>query len=182
MTDISIFDGEHPLLIDKPIRLIELFAGYGSQSLALKYLGVPFRHHCISEWAINSIQAYKDVHFGDDGNDYSYPFSDNEIRKWFHDGRISRDYNKPLTDEQIDKMPIETLRSIFNNMWASNNRGSICLMHATDLNITEVQDYTYILTYSFPCQDLSMSGLRQGMARGGANPFRDAVGSRETAL
>ena len=36
-------------------QLIELFAGYGSQSLALKYLGVPFEHHKICEWAIPSI-------------------------------------------------------------------------------------------------------------------------------
>ena len=45
MTDqISIFDGDKPLRIEKPIRLIELFAGYGSQALALKCLGVQFDH------------------------------------------------------------------------------------------------------------------------------------------
>ena len=45
MTDqISIFDGDKPLRIEKPIRLIELFAGYRSQSLALKYLCVQFEH------------------------------------------------------------------------------------------------------------------------------------------
>lgn len=33
---ISLFDGDHKLTIDKPIRLIELFAGYGSQALAYK--------------------------------------------------------------------------------------------------------------------------------------------------
>ena len=44
MTDqISIFDGDKPLRIEKPIRLIELFAGYGSQALALKYLEIPSR-------------------------------------------------------------------------------------------------------------------------------------------
>lgn len=36
----SFFDGTEKIKIDKPIRLIELFAGYGSQHLALKYLGV----------------------------------------------------------------------------------------------------------------------------------------------
>lgn len=38
---ISMFDGVKPFKINKPIRLIELFGGYGSQSLALKYLGIP---------------------------------------------------------------------------------------------------------------------------------------------
>ena len=36
MEQISIFDGNNKLLIDKPIRLVELFGGYGSQALALK--------------------------------------------------------------------------------------------------------------------------------------------------
>ena len=57
MTQISLFDGDTPLKITKPIRLIELFAGYGSQSLALKYLNVPFEHWKICEWAVKSIQA-----------------------------------------------------------------------------------------------------------------------------
>lgn len=65
--EISIFDiGKEEKRIKKPIRLIEFFAGYGSQALALKYLGVPFEHHKISEWAVPSIKAYKDLHFEDD--------------------------------------------------------------------------------------------------------------------
>ena len=61
--------------INKPIRLIELFAGYGSQALALKYLGVEFEHWKICEWAVKSIQAYKDIHFTEDNTDYSKPLS-----------------------------------------------------------------------------------------------------------
>lgn len=39
MTDqISIFDEDKPLRIEKPIRLIELFAGYGSQALSKSLL------------------------------------------------------------------------------------------------------------------------------------------------
>ena len=37
---MSIFETIYPKYkITKPIRLIEFFAGYGSQALALKYLG-----------------------------------------------------------------------------------------------------------------------------------------------
>ena len=64
--NLSIFDVMYPKYkITKPIRLIECFAGYGSQALALKYLGVPFEHWRTCEWAIKSIQAYKDIHFTD---------------------------------------------------------------------------------------------------------------------
>ena len=58
MNQASIFEGTEPLKIKKPVRLIELFAGYGSQALALKYLGVPFEHWRICEWAYKSIIAY----------------------------------------------------------------------------------------------------------------------------
>ena len=45
MVEQTIFDLMYPKFkIDKPIRLIELFSGYGSQALALKYLGVNFEH------------------------------------------------------------------------------------------------------------------------------------------
>lgn len=83
---MSLFDGTQPFIIDKPIRLIEIFGGYGSQSLALKYLGVPFEHHLLSEWAVKSIQAYKDLHFGEDATDYSEKLSKDEIVD-FLDGR-----------------------------------------------------------------------------------------------
>lgn len=37
---------------------------------------------------------------------------------------------------------------------------------AADLNITNKDRYEYIMTYSFPCQDLSKSGKGQGMKKG----------------
>ena len=72
MENLSIFDCLYPKYkVDKPIRLIELFAGYGSQALALKYLGVPFEHWKICEWNYKSCNAYKRIHFGNDNTDYS---------------------------------------------------------------------------------------------------------------
>ena len=72
MEQVSLFnDLLNDFKLTKPIKLIECFAGYGSQALALKYLGVDFTHHRICEWAIKSIQAYKDIHYTNDNNDYS---------------------------------------------------------------------------------------------------------------
>lgn len=43
---MSIFDfTREPISITKPIRLIELFAGYGSQAMALKRIGANFEHY-----------------------------------------------------------------------------------------------------------------------------------------
>ena len=65
MNDISIFE----LLFDdyksKKVRLIELFASFGSQNLSLKYLGANYEHYKICGWATKSIQAYNDLHIQD---------------------------------------------------------------------------------------------------------------------
>ena len=43
---LSLFDDEKPLFkIKTPIRLIELFAGVGSQAMALRDLGTDFEHY-----------------------------------------------------------------------------------------------------------------------------------------
>lgn len=48
---ISIFDIIRPSIkITKPIRLIELFAGIGSQAMALKRLGANFEHYRVVEF------------------------------------------------------------------------------------------------------------------------------------
>lgn len=151
MNQMSLFDGAEKLRITKPIRLIELFAGYGSQALALKYLGVPFEHHRISEWAIKSIQAYKDMHFPNDDTDYSNGM-DRKVIEYFLYGKVSSDYNAPTAKEQLARMPEGALRRIYNNMKSTNNLGSILSVRGGDLGITETNKYTYILTYSFPCQ------------------------------
>lgn len=136
----SLFEGSQPLIIDKPIRLIELFAGYGSQALALKYLGVPFEHWRISEWAIKSIQAYKDMHFAD--MDYPIDKTDAEILDYL-DGRISSDYNTPLTREKIKRTDY---RRVYCNMKVTNNVGSVVLAKGKDFAITDTDKYTYLLT------------------------------------
>lgn len=83
MNQTTIFDVLYPKYkITKPIRLIELFAGYGSQALALKYLGVKFEHWKICEWAVKSIQAYKDIHFTNDNFDYSQGISESELMEY----------------------------------------------------------------------------------------------------
>ncbi len=42
----------------------------------------------------------------------------------------------------------------------------ICNFHGTDLNIIEKDKYDYVLTYSYPCVDLSVAGRMEGMKEG----------------
>lgn len=162
---ISLFDGTQQLINDKPIRLIQMFAGYGSQLLAFKYLGMKAEDYKISEWAVKSIQAYKDLHTNDT-TDYSKGIPIADIRRWFYGGRISKDYNKPLTNKEIDRLPEQQIRTIYNNMKATNNLGSVMLIKGRDLEINNTDKFCYVLTYSYPCQDVSNAGKQAGMAKG----------------
>ena len=63
MAQISIFDMLlEPVKIDKPIRLIEIFAGYGSQAMALERMGVDFETYKVVEFDEHAIRSYNAVH------------------------------------------------------------------------------------------------------------------------
>lgn len=108
---ISFFDGNQPLKIKKPIRLIELFAGIGAQAKALENLGVPFEHYRICEFDKFAVKSYNAVH--------GTNFETSDITK----------------------------------------------IHAEDLAVVDTDQFCYILTYSFPCTDLSKAGKQAGMSR-----------------
>lgn len=152
---ISFFDGDQKKIITKPIRIIEAFAGYGSQALALKYLGANFEHHRICEWAVKSIQAYKDLHFSEDKTNYSQDLSFEEVVQYLFDRGISLDYSNPANIDQIRRLGEKQCRTIYNNIIATHNLVSVCNVKGGDLGITETDKFEYILTYSFPCPRLA---------------------------
>ena len=111
--NMTIFDYLYPTFkIDKPIRLIELFAGVGSQAMALRDLGADFEHYRVVEFDKYAIKSYNAIH-----------------------------------------------GTSFSTM-------DICKVNGGDLGIKNTDKYCYIMTYSFPCQDLSVAGKMQGMSKG----------------
>ena len=60
---LGLFDEEYPqYCIDKPIRLITLFSGIGSQEMALKALGVDFEIYKAVEFDEHAIRSYNAIH------------------------------------------------------------------------------------------------------------------------
>lgn len=150
MNQTTIFDVLYPKYkITKPIRLIETFSGYGSQALALKYLGVKFEHWKICEWAVKSIQAYKDMHFTNDTKEIS--MSKDEMIDYLYNKGISSNYNEPMTKNQISRLNEKQLKTIIENIEITHNLVNIQQVKGQDLEIIEKEQYEYILTYSFPC-------------------------------
>lgn len=137
--------------MSKKLRLIELFSGYSSQALALKYIGVDFEHYKTCEWAIKSIQAEKDLHFKDDNTDYSANLTKEQLIQFLVNKGISSNYNEPMTESQIARLGETKLRQIYNNIKANHNLVNIQQVKGGDLEITNTDEYDYLMTYSFPC-------------------------------
>jgi len=97
--------------IKKPIRLIEMFGGIGSQSAALRNLSKDFVNYKLIEIDNYCILSYNAIH----GTNFQ--------------------------PQDITKIKGE------------------------DLEIVEKDKYEYVLTYSFPCTDVSLAGKRLGMAK-----------------
>ena len=70
--------------------------------------------------------------------------------------------NKYLVDQ--DALNEKQLKTILNNIFQTHNLVNIQQVKGIDLQITETDFYDYILTYSFPCQDLSLAGKGKGMS------------------
>lgn len=153
-------ESEHPFKITKPIRLIEFFAGVGFQRMGIERTFPNAKSWRTTEWAVPSILAYDVAH---NGNVATSTIEDKDflVNELFNLG-ISVNYNDPASLSQIQHMPLEKLQRIYAAIERNNNLVNIMNVKGIDLNLVDYEDYTYVLTYSFPCQDLSLAGSGNG--------------------
>lgn len=64
---------------------------------------------------------------------------------------------------EFDKYAVKSYNAIHGTNFEVSDIREI---HAIDLGIEKRNDFTYLLTYSFPCTDLSIAGKMEGMKRG----------------
>lgn len=64
---------------------------------------------------------------------------------------------------EIDEFAIRSYNAIHNTDFQATD---ITTVKGNDLGIVDKDKYSYILTYSYPCQDLSVAGLQKGMVEG----------------
>lgn len=62
-----------------------------------------------------------------------------------------------------DKYAIQSYNAVHGTNFSTSD---ITKLTASDLNIVDTEHYNYLLTYSFPCQDLSNAGKGRGMEKG----------------
>ncbi len=64
---------------------------------------------------------------------------------------------------EFDKYAVASYNAVHGTNFATSD---ITKIHAADLGIVETDKYEYIMTYSFPCTDLSTAGKQAGMEKG----------------
>lgn len=145
------------------LKVIELFAGIGSQTQALKNKKIDHQVVAISEWSINSIISYGELH----GDKKEYDISREDMIKELSNFTFSLDTKIPYN---ISKLKDDRLYLLYKNHKNSKNVGSIVNLNGSNLPNCN------LLTYSFPCQDLSLQGKQKGLFEGNTSSLLWQVG------
>ena len=147
--------------MEKTYNIVELFSGIGSQAAALKNLGVKINTVGTSEWDVHAIVAYDMIHGGTDiPADIARMSKDELLEKMSH-YTFSNSGKAPLEYEALRTYSVESLRYIYTSIRRNHNFVDISALEGK-----EMPDGIDILTYSFPCQDLSNVGAFHGYNKG----------------
>ena len=138
------------------LRVLEVFSGYGSQSMSLRDIGVDHEVVGISEIEPDAIIAYGSIRFNleDLHTDKTY----NEMRSELIAKNVGKDFKTGKS--RIPRMKKDKLEMLYKFDKAANNFGDVSI-----IDLEKLPDFDY-MTYSFPCTDISVSGKQEGIERG----------------
>lgn len=139
------------------LKVVEAFSGIGSQAKALENLGIDHQILCTVDWDINAIIAYDLIHNGKQKLEKYEKYDKEQLLVRLSKYTLSRDGKKPLKVEYLNKYNEEFLRCLYAAIDRTNNLVSI-----TDVKGEDLPNDIDLLTYSFPCQDLSVAGYWHG--------------------
>lgn len=161
---IDLFSNSDNLYkIRKPLRIVEFFAGIGFQRIGIQRVFPNAQSWKICEWAIPSIIAYDVIH-GKKEETCDYINDKGWLVDFLLNKGVSADYNVPAEKKQLQRMPLDKLNRIYQAIVRTNNLVNIMNVRGEDLEIVDTDKYEYCCSYSFPCQDLSLSGKQAGMS------------------
>ena len=138
-------------------KVIETFSGIGSQAKALDNIGVEHEILYTADWDINAIIAYDLIHNGKQDLKKYEKLSKEEIIAKLGEYTLSMNGKKPATPKTIQSLKYEVAIRLLAAIERTNNLVSI-----TDIKGEQLPNDIDLLTYSFPCQDLSIAGFWHG--------------------
>ena len=134
------------------LRIFETFAGIGSQTKALDNIKADYEVVATSEWYTDAIIGYNAIH-----KNKVNKIDRTKGIKFLENYTLSNDSKKPLTS--FKRMSDDKIAKLVSSIKNVNNLGSIL-----DINGRDVPEHD-LLTYSFPCQDLSIAVKGKGLSR-----------------
>lgn len=149
------------------LRMVETFSGIGAQAKALANIhdnyGYDFDILRTADWDINAIIAYDLIHNKKQKkSEYDNMNKEELLENLFSKSlNLSTDGKSPATKEAIERLNINVLRKLCYAIDNSKN-----LISVTDIHGEDLPDDMNILTYSFPCQDLSIARAWHGASGG----------------
>lgn len=147
--------------MNQTYNLVEFFSGIGSQARALENLNVKINTLGTCEWDIHAFVAYDAIHnspaIDPEISEMEKPDILEILKKYTlsNDGKQSMDYS------MLKTYSVEALRYVLSGIRRSNNFVDISSLKGADM-----PENIDILTYSFPCQDLSNVGAFHGYNKG----------------
>ena len=147
--------------MNQTYNLVEFFSGIGSQARALENLNIKINTLATCEWDIHAFVAYDAIHNSPDLDEEIADMEKAEILELLKKYTLSNDGKRPMDYSILKTYSVEALRYILSGIRKSNNFVDISSLKGADMpgNID-------ILTYSFPCQDLSNVGAFHGYNKG----------------
>lgn len=145
----------------KKYRIVEFFSGIGSQARALKNIGFDYEVQATCEWDMHAFIAYDAIHNSTDKIKEAEELSKEELCEKLKAYVLSNNGKEAMSFKTLSTYSTEVLRRLYSAI--ERTRNFVDISHVRG---EEMPDNTDILTYSFPCQDLSNVGAFHGYNKG----------------
>ena len=142
-------------------NIVELFSGIGSQAKALQNIGLEINVLGTCEWDIHASIAYDAIHNSPELPFYVLKMSKEELLDKLQEYTLSNDGKEKMDFKTLKTYSVASLRRIYAAIVRSKN-----FVDVSSLTGEAMPKKIDILTYSFPCQDLSNVGAFHGYNKG----------------
>lgn len=136
-------------------NIVELFSGIGSQKRALNNIGIQTneQHTYTCEWDIHAFIAYDAIHESNQNLPEAEGMGKEALFDYLKQYTLSNNGKEAMLTATLHSYDVEILRRIYSAIKRTQNFVDISKVKGNQLP-TGID----IMTYSFPCQDLSNVG------------------------
>lgn len=145
----------------KVFNVIELFSGIGSQARALQNIGIKTNIQATCEWDIHAFIAYDAIHESVKNLPEVEVMSKETILEHLKSYTLSNNGKEAMSFSTLRMYSVPVLKRILSAIIRTKN-----LVDISNVKGSQMPNDTDILTYSFPCQDLSNVGAFHGYNKG----------------